>query len=94
MQLEAKVQWTITLDSHELRLIGKALGGRLTETNDITAARELNQKLGELRVGQLKHIAVWSEKLEKNVAEARIQTETVSAEEARAKSRDVGMYRG
>lgn len=65
-QLNVKMEWTVTLTTHEMRMVLKALGGRLKD-DDVKAASELGENLSKLRAVVTKNSLNENEKLFSNL---------------------------
>lgn len=66
--IKLKNEWTLTVDTIELRLILKALGGRLKD-DDAVAAKKLGDNLSMSRANATKHAMAEADKLLANLGE-------------------------
>jgi len=73
--MDLRTEYVLTLTPAEFRLVGLALSGRLRDSKDILAARELNIPLLEISV---RHGAERQQAVERNLEVAR---EVVAEEE-------------
>jgi hypothetical protein len=64
--LEQKTNYTLLLSVEEMRLVSKALGGRL-RPEDVEPAKALDRELAIQRVKQAQHLALEMRKLEENL---------------------------
>lgn len=65
-ELNIKTKWTLDLSTFEMRLILKALGGRLKE-EDLKEATELGEKLSALRATMTRTALIENDKLLSNL---------------------------
>ena len=67
MKLDPQMRWIISMDIHELRLVLKSLGGRLSE-NEQKSAKILCDQITRQRVSVTKAMLGENDKLLKNLA--------------------------
>jgi hypothetical protein len=70
MTIDIVQTYRIEVSAVELRLICKALGGRLTKTEEIEQAKELDKCIAERRIMLAKHNMNEIEKLERNIEDS------------------------
>jgi hypothetical protein len=68
-ELDGKITYQLRLESWELVLVLKALGGRLRE-NEVTHAKQLGDDLTRLRAGVARSTVAWANRLDKAVGAA------------------------
>ncbi len=69
MEMKMESTWVLTLTTEELRLICKALGGRLTDPDEIEQAKRLDLSIAAQRITKVRHLSKEMDKLEKNIKE-------------------------
>ncbi len=66
MQLNPQMRWNVSMDIHELRLVLKSLGGRLSEEEQ-KSAKDLGDQITRQRVAATKAMLGENDKLLKNL---------------------------
>lgn len=64
--LDIKMEWKISLTAEEMRLVCKALGGRLKE-EEIGPAKELGDEITKRKAAQIEHMLKENQKLLKSI---------------------------